>query len=353
MSQDPAGWYHLSSPSMLGTLFLRLYFPSRAIYFAQTGFCPRSSGDMTPESLPNNFTTALSAVKVDRSQRKVYNPRVRHALFISTREGHMRRLVIVAGAVFVLSCLGAVVAFWTTLFPPALTENQRAILRRAKVGLELYATKSPTATSFAREVREQSQWTTSPIVLPEPPTATRQNFNVSVMSANPMRLVAFYLHPARSVCFIEESCDSLGPLALGLTYAHELQHRRDFRSGLIKNSDLPNSEAVAASEARAKLAEIVILVEYTEGRWRVAADNHVATYTREPARVRRHFKLGDRGFIQDGQWLEKEFGHLNRPERAMLLGHLLFTAKLSAAIKTRAGAMVDSVSLTQDVLAKP
>lgn len=168
-----------------------------------------------------------------------------------------------------------------------------------------------------------------------------------------MRLVAFYLHPARSVCFIEESCDSLGPLSLGLTYAHELQHRRDFRSGLIKNSDLPNSAAVVASEARAKLTEIVILAEYTEGRWRTAADGHVATYAREPARIRRHFKLGDRGFIQDGQWLQKEFGHLNRPERAMLLGHLLFAAKLSAAIKAHTAGTVDSVSLTQDLLAKP
>ncbi len=263
----------------------------------------------------------------------------------------MRRIALVAGAIAVLIGLGGVALVWTMLFPPTLTENQRAILRRARAGLELYSTTSPTAASFAREVREQSQWMTSPIVFPAGKSTARKTFNVSVMSANPLDLMAFYLHPTESVCFIEASCDSLGPLALGLTYAHELQHRRDYHRGLITNQDVLNTDLVMATEARAKLVELTILAEYTNGRWTAAVKKYRERYSREPATRRRRFALGDRLFIQDDQWLRQEFGHLSCHDRAELVGQFLFAAKLQAAMPQNA-TPADSVAVTTALLSK-
>lgn len=63
MSQDPAGWYHLIFLSQAQDAY------SWAL-LTRLGFCPRSSGDMTPDSLRLYFTTALYSVKLTLDIKK-------------------------------------------------------------------------------------------------------------------------------------------------------------------------------------------------------------------------------------------------------------------------------------------
>lgn len=266
----------------------------------------------------------------------------------------MRKLIwLLIGGIMLLLIVITTTPLGRLLFPPPLSKNQRAILQRAEAGLNLYATKSVTAAGFAKEVREQSRWATSPMILPAPPdTGKGQAFIVSVMSSNPMRLLAFYLHPTRAVCFIEETCDSLGPLSLGLTYAHELQHRRNFRSGFVTSADFPNSEAARFDEARAKLIENTILNEYTEGRWAKAIDLYRRRYWKEPLKVRRRLAFGERLFLEDANGLRTEFGHMGATDHRELVGHFLFAAKFRQATINKKLSPADSLRIAASLLPK-
>lgn len=221
----------------------------------------------------------------------------------------------------------------TILFPPPLTENQRAILQRAEAGLHLFATKSPVAMDFYGEAKLASWWSRTPIIFSVPNEVANKPgpYAVSVISSNPMKLVAFYFHPTRAICFVESSCDSLGHLALGLTYAHELQHRQDYQRGLINNHDVFNEELARQSEARCKMVEQRILNEFTEGRWLTAVDYHRRLYYQQPAKIRRRYPLGRRAFDVDLAWIRKEFGQAGLVDLSAIRDHLLYGVKFREA----------------------
>ncbi len=263
----------------------------------------------------------------------------------------MRRVIIVlVGGVVGMGLLISTPPIHSLLFPRPLTANQRAILSRAEAGLRLFATKSPTAASFFRDARKDSWWSRTPIVFSAPAEVENRPapYAVSVMSSNPMKLVAFYFHPTRAICFVEEACDSLGYLALGLTYAHELQHRRDFHRGLVTNRDVLNSQPAQLSEARSKLTELKILNEYTEGRWLTAVDNHRRMYRQQSARIRRRFPLGRRAFDTDIAWIREEFGQAGQIDRRSLRDYLLYTAKFREATANRALSTDDSLRVAAE-----
>ncbi len=241
----------------------------------------------------------------------------------------MRKMlwVAVCGFALVITMI-AITPLRFVLFPQPLTSNQRAILSRANAGLEVLASKSTTANSFALEAKHFGSWTRFISVMPTTAISgtTKGAFSVTVMSSNPHGMIAFYLHPIHSVCFMEANCESLGFYPLGLTYAHELGHRRDFEQGLIKISDLPESRPVIESEARCKFIEAAILSEYTDDRFSQAVDRHLATYNKLAPLVRKKQTVDEFPFDVDVAWVKQEFGALSSNDDAQILNTLLFSA---------------------------
>lgn len=265
-------------------------------------------------------------------------------------------------------------AFWTTVvgalllivvtvvtplhlivFPQPLTANQRAILRRANTGLAVFATKSPTANAYYQEATRLGRWSSCITVIPTPTDTFGRGkaFSVTVMSNKRLGLVAFYLYAAKSVCFIEPTCDSLSYWSLGLTYAHELSHRHDFERHLVGIGDVENSHAAQASEARAFYLEVTILQEYTAGRFGQAVDAHLKAYSKLPKHDRRRYQIHQMALLADNQWVHQEFGRCTPDDERSATYLIRIAAGIRKELGNQPASHADSINAAIAIMNAP
>lgn len=252
---------------------------------------------------------------------------------------------IIVGSIVVLAAVVALTPLRYVVFPKPLTANQQAILRRANAGLAVFATKSPTADRLYQESQRSGRWSRFMTLKPVKTLLGERgkDFSLTVMSSKTRDVVAFYLHPIRSVCFVEAKCESLGYLPLGLTYAHELGHRDDCMRGLITISDLPNGRALLESEARARILELTILQEFTAGRFSSAADQHLRSYRKLSPAKRRQFSVDKITLNEDNQWVQHEFGNLSPNDQSSMALYIAQAAGIRKRLAGRSTTMADSL----------
>lgn len=253
-------------------------------------------------------------------------------------------LVLLGG----LLAVGAII-YWTPLryavFPVPLTTNQQAILRRATTGLAVFATKSPTAKQYYQEARRSGRWTRFISVIPIQPALSEPDkaFSITVMSKNTVGALAYYLHLAKSICFIEASCESLGEMPLGLTFAHELGHRFNSMQRTVKISDLPTSQPFREGEARSQFLEATILREYTAGRFDVAVDQHLKAYWKLTKRARLRCPVNALLLPSDFRWVKQEFGAVTLGDQRQIARVILMAAGVRKRLAGQTATQQDSL----------
>lgn len=256
---------------------------------------------------------------------------------------HRRWLFVgLAGALLLASFTPSV---WYLAFPPQMTTPQRRILEQAEVGLTMYATRSPCAKSFYLDAR---RLTRHAVFLPRVGTypvgqRAQAPITVAVHPESVLTTIATYDHQRDLVLFIEPRCDSLSHVALGLIYAHELRHRRDFRARVYRHEDHPRSDRWLTTELWARVTVLRILSEYTGARWDSAVVEHNRIYRRQTAAWRQHRPLGKARFHADERWLNQEFGHLTPDDVNYLIGYLQFDSALRLALPDSTVSPADSL----------
>lgn len=243
-------------------------------------------------------------------------------------------LLIVLGAATSLALVFRYTPLRYYVVPPKLTPTQRAILDRAQAGLTVYATNSPTARGFLHDANRYARWS---VFVPgvgvfDADSNQARPLAVAVHPHDVATTIASYAHEPDRILFVEPKCSLMSHVTLGLIFAHELQHRRDYFQRVYTSDDSARSRSRMMTELNARRAVLRILSEFTDGRWDSVVTLHNDQYRRFSRASRREHPFGKITLVSDRRWIAQEFGRLAPPDSDYLNSMIQFDGALRLSL---------------------